>query len=1752
MITRKTRLTSALLAVLMLMTMLAAYVLPATAAVSSPYPYVRDMETLGRDYADDWGIGSAEDWFAAVELGKAGENFSGKTLHFTADIDFDLDGDGEYDEDEKVDSLGGAAGFYGNIHGHGYVIENLYVDHDVATEGVYGGLIGYAKKSGMVIRDLGIASGKIYVHGALPAGVEESYNGAFVGYSASGVTYANCWNAAEIEVAITGKEADAAPFGRGSGVTLVNCLNRGDINSAGADTNRVSAFVDWTNTATKIYNCVNIGSLNGSQVYFTCYGSSVKEDDHFVTVAGNIVNAYASAVGKSNKSAVTKLLTEKGVQIEKNIYYTGELACMLNDNYDSTYDSLYGRKYYKMENGELVMTDDPYDALYKLTVNKQIGDYVVSSEISYVKATTAFTLPSYEGYVLDSHSDAIMPDYVTNTFRMPPENAELNYISNVPDWNIVKELIDKYDSMVESGHAKALNDTAALTELLDKLKLSYAAKDTMSEEQAMARIALYVKDNANLDLSIKSDLVYPNYPLMRYFDKSVSKIWGIRTLEDWQAAVKLSQKEKESFEGITIHFLDDVDFNNVKVDPLGADSGFAGNIEGHGKAIKNLLIEGIVDENTANAETFALIAKTTGSAQVIRDLGIESGTVKVRGSGDLVEGAVYVGIFNANGSNTVTFVNCWTNADIDVDVEKYEIDAATFGRTTGKVTLINCINTGDISVNVNGGRTARADSTVDWNYGNVKIANVAHTGRFTTLGGTGYNQSYIVGLASSASDVPEGNITNVYGTGVTGISSKSYLNERLAGAQLDPDAINAAELAWKLNRNYDSKYDDTYGKTYYTVKDSKVAFGAASEQPVRVNIKSGDTTMYLYGLPGDTFALNDLFTLGNPSYKVVEAYAASVDANNVLTIQSLPNELEINVNVTFAGGLDYGALAEAIAAYDDVVDMSKYTSPLTTTTLSAKLAEIQAKTYTSQTEIDADVEILGSYFYAASIKEFATNPTEDIYTVATLEDLEYVAKYKGSLGVDQTVMLTANITVPSNYTATIANVNDMDGLVASIDGGGYTLEGLRCITNGWLHEYAGDSIKNITFKDCWTTVKMNTNYSSFLMEYNRADLLIENVTFDNCKDISDDSAGAGNRRSSIVVGNVASGYPLTLKNVTIKNCEMVSRGAGNSAFVVGNISSIGSKVNIDGLYVYDNLYSGPVSSSGCAYLFGENNGTTVVKNAAIFNNSLGVDGETIQGVITGSTKQGKLTLQNIMTYNNEGTNALCGKTTSTSVTYTLVKSGIYSDCTVMTVHPRENRTDNSALILSGEAAALINATNPTQTWAMKNGMPVFSETGLPVKVTLDLLAGNDVVLYTDINGKLFGLSSELASKFWVGYTDLANAVFTEETTVVQADCNHAWDYTNNNNGTHTITFTTPNGCGEVKTVDCDLTYVVIDGVTHTKKCDDCGYNVNENCTKETTHVYGTYGAASKHVEVCTYCEHSTESACDFTEDKVAHTNIAKGYSKYTCDCGYSYKVEETEKAHEFSVSGVLVKAPSYGEAGVSKHKCTICDAYEYREIQALTGTGIIVKTPESTLRGEEITVELLLGNNAGNIAGMNLQVAYDVDVLELKNVVDNGIFDLTVQPDVTTAGEINLTYANAGNVDANETDGKALTTLTFKVLDTSALGSTEITAKFIKSEEPGDTGAVDYDSNFVEVGEGYAVTEIIGHFWGDANNDGDVNVADAQTILQWKVAKDVSINLAAADADRDGEVGIPDALMLLQYVNGLVEWDPNGSTVEPA
>ena len=84
----------------------------------------------------------------------------------------------------------------------------------------------------------------------------------------------------------------------------------------------------------------------------------------------------------------------------------------------------------------------------------------------------------------------------------------------------------------------------------------------------------------------------------------------------------------------------------------------------------------------------------------------------------------------------------------------------------------------------------------------------------------------------------------------------------------------------------------------------------------------------------------------------------------------------------------------------------------------------------------------------------------------------------------------------------------------------------------------------------------------------------------------------------------------------------------------------------------------------------------------------------------------------------------------------------------------------------------------------------------------------------------------------------------------------------------------------------------------------------------------------------------------------------------------------------------------------------------------------------------------------------------------------------------------------------------------------------------------GDTYCLDCGA-FVAAGEQIAL-------YGDANNDGVVDIIDAMLISQYDIDLEIAveINLVLADVDGDGEVTIIDAMLIARYEVGLIEKFP--------
>ncbi len=232
MFTKKTRALSALLTVCMLISMLACFVVPASAAVYTPYVEGELYSATG--LTDVSALNDIKDGLktdvtaykvtdrAGLEkmdaLVCAGTTLDGITISFANDIDM------EWENFQGIGTGGTNSNklFSGTLDGNGFVIKNLLISRPESNcVGLFGTM------SGGEIRNLGIASGLIVGH---------KWVSSFCGYGESvskDATTANkvynCWSAATVRTGGGDSGAFVGKFGDQSGVTneLVNCYQLG-------------------------------------------------------------------------------------------------------------------------------------------------------------------------------------------------------------------------------------------------------------------------------------------------------------------------------------------------------------------------------------------------------------------------------------------------------------------------------------------------------------------------------------------------------------------------------------------------------------------------------------------------------------------------------------------------------------------------------------------------------------------------------------------------------------------------------------------------------------------------------------------------------------------------------------------------------------------------------------------------------------------------------------------------------------------------------------------------------------------------------------------------------------------------------------------------------------------------------------------------------------------------------------------------------------------------------------------------------------------------------------------------------------------------------------------------------------------------------------------------------------------------------------------------------------------------------------
>ncbi len=596
--------------------------------------------------------------------------------------------------------------------------------------------------------------------------------------------------------------------------------------------------------------------------------------------------------------------------------------------------------------------------------------------------------------------------------------------------------------------------------------------------------------------------------------------------------------------------------------------------------------------------------------------------------------------------------------------------------------------------------------------------------------------------------------------------------------------------------------------------------------------------------------------------------------------------------------------AENAISYAELQEIVDYYAARNTAYFAAK-ADLEAdlaiangyltnKDAADQGVVDALVTKLETYkgHYATGVNAPAASAA-DLYpgaldfTVGTLADLESLnSSVFNSSNV--TVYFVDNITVTAGSTANYIGgaVGNSTGFRATIKGEGHTITGITLpatATYGWLDLYHGNGIYDLTFKNF---NGRDAGFRALLMRPKQTDseepMVIENVTFDG----ADAFFSTGGFFGDALEGDV------NMKNITIKNSKAAPSSTSGGSGVFGYLlaqTGTGYTLNVDGLEIVNNTLSMENGGyfSDISELIANIKDEVTIKNF-VHNNNKGGQGHSL--LWKNITDTGSLSIENAMidAEYNPGWNAPVGTLTLEDVYVNDIKF-INNDST--NTLPAENyggTTVAKAALFDGSAAYALNANNADEAtdWAVKEGTIVKANATdkAPVKVTITLdyvnAAKEDVTvdLYTDAAGKL------IADESLAAMAALASDWSADLTGTFAADTTVTGSHTCSNNGE----WTTENG---VHSKVCSCGEVFESG--------ECEYDYVPPVTAE---------AGSKHTKECTVCHDIVaEEDCTYVlvpnhEDAQEGTCLLDDVKVYACDCSATYKVTTSAPGHDVTMT----------------------------------------------------------------------------------------------------------------------------------------------------------------------------------------------------------------------------------------------------------
>lgn len=294
------------------------------------------IDLIGTTAVNPYEIGSPAALKTFANVVNAGDDFNGKFVKLTADIDLDS-------EEWRPIGKNYLTPFKGTFDGDGYQVQNLYFNQTVDNTSLYAGLFGRLQEG--TIQNLGVVISEKGLTGILTA--SSNPDNIYIGGIAAYVRLAsikNCYTTGGYISAIaTGQACYAGGLvGHADGLAISNCYSTVDL--YGGDGNEgiyvcVGGVVGCTtdyNASTTISNCFSSGIISAKKISYSGGGGGVL----------GLVYQDANATSISNCLALNyKLITKDGTavcpagRILGNIYVPGgTVAPILAGNH--AYDNI--------------------------------------------------------------------------------------------------------------------------------------------------------------------------------------------------------------------------------------------------------------------------------------------------------------------------------------------------------------------------------------------------------------------------------------------------------------------------------------------------------------------------------------------------------------------------------------------------------------------------------------------------------------------------------------------------------------------------------------------------------------------------------------------------------------------------------------------------------------------------------------------------------------------------------------------------------------------------------------------------------------------------------------------------------------------------------------------------------------------------------------------------------------------------------------------------------------------------------------------------------------------------------------------------------------------------------------------------------------------------------------------------------------------------------------------------------------------